>query len=222
MNGEGLTRQVIAYCERADHTYWSEPVNALTNLAFLLATLILWRRIGAAPLPLARAMVAVLVAVGVGSWLWHTHARAWAGIADVLPILLFILVYLYAANRDYWGLSRWGALALTAAFIPYAAATVPLFRLIPGLGSSAAYGPVPLLILIYAALLARRLPGVARGLAIGAAILVVSLAARTLDGPLCEAIPIGTHFLWHVLNALMLGWMIEVYRRHMLTRAAPA
>jgi hypothetical protein len=26
----------------------------------------------------------------------------------------------------------------------------------------------------------------------------------------------GTHFLWHILNGLMLGWMIEVYRRHML------
>jgi len=221
MGGEGLARQVIAYCERTDNAYWSEPVNALTNLAFLLAAVIMWRRIGAAPLPLGRALVMILAAIGIGSWLWHTHAQAWAGIADVLPILLFILVYLYAANRDFWRLPRWGALALSAAFIPYAAATVPLFRLIPGLGSSAAYGPVPLLILIYAALLARRLPEVARGLAIGAALLIVSLAARTLDGPLCDAIPFGTHFLWHVLNAVMLGGMIEVYRRHGAACTAP-
>ncbi|PKP83812.1 MAG: hypothetical protein CVT80_11745, partial [Alphaproteobacteria bacterium HGW-Alphaproteobacteria-2] len=33
MTGEGLTRSVIAYCERTDHSYWAEPVNALTNLA---------------------------------------------------------------------------------------------------------------------------------------------------------------------------------------------
>lgn len=222
MTGEGLTGQVIAYCERTDHSYWSEPVNALTNLAFLVAAAIMWRRIGAAPLPLGRAMVLILAAIGVGSWLWHTHARAWAGIADVAPIVLFILLYLYATHRDFWRLPRWGALALTVAFIPYAAATGPLFRLIPGLGSSAAYGPVPLLIAIHAALLARRLPQVARGLAIGATILIVSLTARTLDGPLCEAVPLGTHFLWHVLNAMMLGWMIEVYRRHMRLRSAAA
>jgi hypothetical protein len=51
---------------------------------------------------------------------------------------------------------------------------------------------------------------------LGAAILVTSLTFRTLDGPLCQIVPFGTHFLWHVLNGLMLGWMIEVYRRHML------
>ncbi len=53
-------------------------------------------------------------------------------------------------------------------------------------------------------------------MALGAGVLVVSLTFRTLDDPLCDAIPMGTHFLWHILNGLMLGWMIEVYRRHML------
>jgi hypothetical protein len=28
--------------------------------------------------------------------------------------------------------------------------------------------------------------------------------------------PWGTHFLWHIFNAVMLAWMIEDYRRHML------
>jgi hypothetical protein len=28
-------------------------------------------------------------------------------------------------------------------------------------------------------------------------------------------IPLGTHFLWHVLNGIMLGWMIVVYLRHL-------
>jgi hypothetical protein len=25
---------------------------------------------------------------------------------------------------------------------------------------------------------------------------------------------VGTHFWWHILNGIMLGWMIEVYRRY--------
>jgi hypothetical protein len=33
--------------------------------------------------------------------------------------------------------------------------------------------------------------------------------------------PLGTHFGWHLLNAVMLGWMIEVYRRHMLAPPLP-
>jgi hypothetical protein len=75
---------------------------------------------------------------------------------------------------------------------------------------------VPVLILIYAMLLRDRAPATARGLAIGAGILVLSLAFRTLDLRVCAGFPLGTHFLWHLLNAVMLGWMIEVYRRHML------
>ena len=37
----------------------------------------------------------------------------------------------------------------------------------------------------------------------------------SIDEALCGAFPLGTHFLWHILNGIMLGWMIEVYRRHM-------
>jgi len=90
--------------------------------------------------------------------------------------------------------------------------------MVPGLGSSASYAPVPLLIAVYALLLRHRCPDTARGLAIGAGILVVSLTFRTLDRPLCDAFPLGTHPMWHILNAVMLGWMIEVGRRHRLRR----
>jgi hypothetical protein len=206
---------IDAYCERTSAAYWAEPVNAMTNLAFLLAAWVMWRR--TAGLPLARAMCAVLAGIGVGSYLFHTHANGLTAALDVAPILGFILLYVFAATRDLLGLGRWWAAGAVVAFLPYAALTVPVFAaLMPFLGSSAGYAPVPLLILAYAALLWRRAPATARGLALGAAILVTSLTFRTLDGPLCQIVPFGTHFLWHVLNGLMLGWMIEVYRRHML------
>ena len=208
------TRAFDNYCERTDVTYWSEPVNAVTNLAFMIAALVMWPRVRG--LPRARAMCVVLAAIGIGSWLFHTHATRWAGIADVIPILLFILLYIFAASRDYLGLSALWSGAAVLAFFPYAAATVPLFGMIPGLGSSAGYAPVPVLILAYALLLRSSAPATARGLAIGAGILILSLTFRTLDEPLCGRIPLGTHFLWHILNAIMLGWMVAVYRRHML------
>ncbi|SFC48130.1 ceramidase domain-containing protein [Tropicimonas isoalkanivorans] len=211
---EGLLRQVDGYCERTDFTYWSEPVNALTNFAFLLAAWVMWRRVGEDRLPLARAMVAVLAAIGVGSYLFHTHAAIWASLADTVPIGLFILLYLFAANRHFLGLPLGWALVATAAFVPFAAVTIPLFLRHPFTAISAAYWPVPLLIAIYALALRRRASATSRGLAVGAGVLVVSLAFRSADMVVCGQIPLGTHFLWHLLNALMLGWMIEVYRRH--------
>jgi hypothetical protein len=101
------------------------------------------------------------------------------------------------------------------AFFPYAAVMLVFFNVAtPWMGTSTAYAPVPVLIFFYAYLLAAKAPATARGLAIGAAVLCLSLAFRTIDGPLCARLPVGTHFLWHVLNAAMLGWMIDVYTRH--------
>lgn len=206
---------IDSYCERTGPEYWSEPVNAVTNAAFLIAAFIMWRRTGSDAAPLTRALIAILAAIGVGSYLFHTHGQVWAAIADTAPIAVYVLVYLFAANRHYWGMSGWPAFGLTLGFFPYAAVTVPLFQLIPGLGSSAGYAPVPLLIFIYAVLLRHRLPQVAQGLAIGATILCISIFFRSLDPGICDSFPLGTHFLWHVLNAIMLGWMIEVLHRHL-------
>ena len=207
---------VDAYCERTGPEYWSEPVNAVTNLAFLIAAVVIWPRLKGRDIAMGRVLAVVLFVIGLGSWLFHTHANRLTGVADVLPILAFILLYVFAATRDYFGARPWVAALVTAGFLPYAAATVPIFAMIPGLGSSAGYAPVPVLILIYALLLRRRLPDTARGLAIGAGILLLSLTFRTLDQLLCNVLPFGTHFLWHALNAVMLAWMIEVWRRHRL------
>ncbi|AAV96213.1 ceramidase [Ruegeria pomeroyi] len=207
-------REIDGYCERLGPGYWAEPVNAVTNLAFVLAAAVMWRRTRGLRDRTETALIAVLALIGLGSFLFHTHAQVWAAIADVLPIAAFVLIYIHAINRAGWRLRPLPALLLTGGFFPYAAATVPLFGLVPELGGSAAYAPIPLLILIYAALLNRRAPALARGLALGAGILIVSITFRALDSPLCNSWPIGTHFLWHLLNALMLGWMIEVYHRH--------
>lgn len=211
------TRAVDGYCERVDPSFWAEPINAVTNLGFIFVALWLWpRMIG---LRLARLMCGVLFLIGLGSFLFHTFAQPWAGVADVLPILGFILLYIYASNRDYFGWSRGWAVLGTLGFFPFAAMTVPVFQLVPGLGDSAGYAPVPVIIAIYAVILRGKAPETAVGLTIGAGLLTASILLRSMDEPLCSLLPMGTHFLWHLCNAAMLGWMIWVYRRHLLAGA---
>jgi hypothetical protein len=214
-------RQVNNYCERVDASYWSEPVNAISNAAFLIAAAICWRMIGARRDVGARLLTLVLAAIGIGSYLFHTHAQIWALMADVVPIQLFILIYVYYATVRFFDAPRWAGAAAVALFIPYAALVGSAVEAVAGpLNGSVGYTPVPILIAAYAVALRRRAPETARGLAIGAAILVVSLAFRTVDEAVCPAFPLGTHFLWHVLNGVMLGWMIVVLLRHG-ERAAP-
>ena len=44
---------------------------------------------------------------------------------------------------------------------------------------------------------------------IAAAIFIVSLALRIVDLDICDAFPLGTHFLWHVLNAVLLYLLLR-------------
>ncbi|WP_375280396.1 hypothetical protein [Pseudooctadecabacter sp.] len=211
--------QFDGYCERTDFTYWSEPLNALTNASFIIAAILMWTRV--AHLFWGRVLCAVLFAIGVGSYLFHTHATAWASLADVAPIGIFIFVYLFVVNRHMVGWPIWASLVGVLGFLPYAAGVTLALDPLPFFGISNFYWAVPILLLAYAALYRRQMPLTARGFVIGAAILSLSITLRSLDMPLCDAFPVGTHMFWHILNGIMLAWMIEVYRRHTV-EAPPA
>jgi hypothetical protein len=47
-----------------------------------------------------------------------------------------------------------------------------------------------------------------------ALIFSLSLFFRSIDGAVCPAWPAGTHFLWHILNALVLGVLIRAAVLH--------
>lgn len=204
------------YCERTDLSYWSEPVNAVTNAAFLIAAVFMWSRVRGQNMPIALGLCAILAAISLGSYLFHTHATAWASAADTTPIGLFILLYLFAVGLHFLRLPWWGAVLLMLSFLPFAYVAVPLLDQIPFIEISNFYWTVPILLVAFAPFVARKNAKTARGMLIGAGILVISIIVRSVDLMLCDAIPLGTHFGWHVLNAIMLGWMIEVYRRHTL------
>ncbi|MFN3971462.1 MAG: ceramidase domain-containing protein [Gemmobacter sp.] len=210
-------QQVDGYCERTGPEYWSEPVNALTNLAFLIAAGIMWPRVRG--MVTGQVLCVILGVIGVGSWLFHTHANRLTGLMDVLPIVAFILAYVFVATRDFLGQKPWVAGVAAVAFVPYAILLTPAFRALPFFEVSAFYWPVPVLILGYAVALRRRAPETSTGLAFGAGVLMVSLTFRSVDQVVCDSFPLGTHFMWHVLNGVMLGWMIEVWRRHRVAAA---
>ncbi|MBC7778490.1 MAG: hypothetical protein H7125_00155, partial [Proteobacteria bacterium] len=69
---------------------------------------------------------------------------------------------------------------------------------------SDAYLPALLTLSIAAIAAATWAPAQARRLGAAAVVFIVSLTARTLDLPWCAQWPHGTHFVWHLLNAVVL------------------
>ena len=209
-----LSKPIDIYCERLDIGIWAEPINAFTNVAFILAAIIMWLR--CKNLVEGKILSFLLFSIGCGSFLFHTYAQTWAALLDVTAILIFILTYIFVANRRFLVWSKMVSLIGVIMFFPYQLFLVSILSNIQFFGSSVQYIPVAILIFIYSGLLRKSEPNLSRGLFIGAAILCLSIISRTVDEPLCSILSVGTHFIWHILNAIMLSWMIEILRRHML------
>jgi len=195
------------YCERTHPGLLAEPFNAISNIAFLIAAILVLRLALRRPPDGPVVALAILVGViGIGSALFHTFANRLTLVADVAPITLFIYAYFFLAMRRILGLGAVAALALTVIFLLASLGVESLVR--PFLGGSAGYVPALVAILAVAAAAWPREPEAAGLLLFAGAAFAVSLTLRTLDLPLCETFPRGTHFLWHALNALVLATLL--------------
>ncbi|HMA13581.1 MAG: hypothetical protein ACM35H_00245 [Bacteroidota bacterium] len=208
-------RYIDLYCERLGPGLWAEPLNAVTNLAFIVAALLLVAALRRAEPAVRRdpailALTALIFLIGLGSGLFHTFATTWAVLADVIPIALFILLYMYLALRRMVALPLWGCW-LGVAVVLLLTVVMPL-----GFGFSVStYGVALVAMLGVGGFLhfGRRHPAGPRIL-VAAGLFALSLAFRTADLPLCVTLPMGTHFLWHILNAAVLYSLVRTMMRH--------
>ncbi len=200
----------FGYCERIDGSFWAEPLNAVTNAAFLIAALAgfwLWRRQGGRD-AVALVLIGLVFAIGIGSFLFHTIPNRWTLLADVVPIQLFAFGYFAFALRRFLGLSVVVTAIGTLAFFGLALGLSAAGRAVlpVGMAGSAGYAAF-LLGLIGVALALARVPAQrhqSRLLALAAGTFAISLTMRSIDGALCGSLPLGTHWLWHLLNASVL------------------
>ena len=194
---------VDLYCERTDASFWSEPVNALSNAAFLVAAALaldLWRRGDRKDWP-ALALIVIVAAVGVGSFVFHTVATRAVILADVVPIGVFIYGYLLLALRRFLHLR---VIVAAPIVVAYAAGAQALSALAPARLLNGSIGYLPALAALIAVAVAAREQGTRRSLGLAAVVFAISLAFRTADIALCPQFPLGIHFVWHVLNAVVL------------------
>ncbi len=202
-----LWRSVDLYCERTDPGLWSEPLNAASNAAFLVAAALIVRscRAHGALAPDTRLLAALVALVGAGSFLFHTFATVWAGWLDVLFILAFIYAFL---ARFLVRVAGWGGIGTVCGLAGYWLGARMIVAPFPAgaLNGSTDYLPPLVALAVLAAWArARRHPAAAR-LALGAGLFAVSLGFRTVDLAWCAAWPPGTHAAWHGLNAVVL-WL---------------
>ena len=208
-----LCHPVDIYCERTTSALDAEPVNALTNVAFLIAAGLAWRLQSGRPNPIAtgliRTLIVITAVVGLGSFLFHTVATRSAEWGDVIPIVLFMLVFLWLVLTCFLGCSFWTKLGTLVIF---AAVTLDLEAALPSavLWGGALYVPALVVLTVVSAALYRQQRAVGRTMVAATLVFVLAFTARTLDASVCTSFPLGTHFIWHILNAILLYLLVRV------------
>lgn len=190
------------YCERLAHGLWAEPINAVTNLSFMIAAIATWHQASRLDSLSSgiRLLIVLMISIGLGSGIFHTFATPWARIMDIVPILLFQIAFLWIYGRKIINAST-GYLIVAVLIFSIAAYIARQFPYV--LNGSLIYAPAFLLLLMlgiyhyYHAQTERTLLLWATG------VFFVSLSLRTIDMAVCPYFPVGTHFFWHLFNGLL-------------------
>jgi len=236
---------VFLYCERGTNTaLWAEPINAISNAGFFLAALVAWQLLLWRPREERNAdhylLIALAFLIGFGSLAFHLYADEGTSLADVIPIGLFMLVYLgFALNRLLRVPPGWTvllAIGFTAlvgvamhvkcwdggiGFVGSAPADAKLC-----LNGSVGYLPALGALIIIGMALVERHHRAGPYVVWAAAIFAISIVFRTLDLALCDQVVIngrnvGTHFIWHLLNAVVLFLLLRASLEAGPVAAAP-
>jgi len=207
------------YCETPElvgDLFPVELINTLTNAPTVLLgviALFLLRRVGSKN-PALYTLALLLSITGVGSSLWHGTRLPWALTGDVFPGIIFLLLFLYLVGRLLWGRTLGGVAVLFLLGFQFIA-----FRFLPLPSIFGFYSPLILLfgsvLFIGTVFLLSSWYKMGRVTWLLAGVILFALFAaimRTIDGAVCEMIPIGTHLLWHI--SLGVAGFLGIYYLH--------
>jgi hypothetical protein len=201
------------YRERSgDPAFWAEPFNAISNASFVIAAafgldLAIRRQ---ALTPSAVALISIAGAIGCGSFLFHTIPLPLTKWLDILPIMLFQILFLWLIARDLLSINGWISAGIVILMVGSSLALMPIRQPLNG---SLFYIPSLVAMFAFGTLWAKRRPTEPFILLGAACCFTLAIIARSIDW----IVPWsgGTHFLWHLLNgfvvyAALRTWIVSI------------
>lgn len=199
--------------------FWAEPLNAVSNLAFLVAALLgllFARRHGVAD-KRAWGLIALAAVVGFGSFVFHTVPNRITMWLDILPIAAFQVSFLWLLSRRMLTFSSATAAGTVACVMGVSFALLPIKEPLNG---SLFYLPSLLAMGWLGMKWAERAMREPYLLVAGVGCFGLALAARTLDWHVPWEF--GSHFIWHLLNGVVVYLGLRAWMIHCLTQTASA
>lgn len=204
-----LMQTLDFYCERTGPEFWSEPFNAFSNLAFIMASAFGFYRWWSLKTKWLFSLSLLAFTVGVGSFLFHTYATRWAHLADILPIAVFMGAFLVFTQKEVLKLSTSKTIIYTTLFI-IGGAIIESFQPRHILNGSIGYTHAVVALLILSVVMKKQKNELSGHYQFALIIFLASLFFRTIDNYLCHLLPTGTHGVWHLLNAALICQLLMI------------
>lgn len=198
---------IFFYCERTSLNVLSEPLNFFTNLCFIIFSILLLFNKSI----LDKKYALLIFLIGVGSMLFHSIPNRLTGFLDIFFIISFIYYYIFTLYIKL-NFKKYLSAIISIVFI-IICIVFGIVSIGTILGSSSFYLPIIFhIFFLYLYFLKNKKVYIYYNLLLFILVLFsFSLFLRSIDIYLCNTFLIGTHFIWHILNALVLYLLVKFY-----------
>ena len=185
------------YCEQLLQIGW-EPINTISNIAFIFAGIFAFYYFSNEKSVFTFILPILLILVGVGSSWWHISHTHYGDIADTFFILIFASVVSVLFFRKL--LDSWTKVLLS--FFVLLGITFFTEQL-DCLNGSLPYVVLFVALIIGSIFYAKKFSSLKPLLITTITTFGIAIIFRSIDVLVCPSISFGTHFLWHILVAVL-------------------
>ncbi len=190
------------YCESLEQFWLHEPLNVITNFAFFVGAYVLYKLIKKKgyDMHLGWFLIFFMIILGVGSLAWHAYHTIPTLLADIIPIYIFIIFTFYFLLQSLTQNHKLTIVISTLTLFGYYIifSFFPILSIFQG---SLKYVFALLIFLFVNGLIVKKF-GKEFSFILPLSILIGAIVFRIVDLYVCQIVPIGTHFIWHIAVAL--------------------
>ncbi len=200
-------------CERAGLGVFAEPLNVLSSFAFIFVAVAIFQYYRKHE-DLERkwiwdihVLTAITFIIGINSVIFHAFPTRVTELLDTSAIVLFIMLYFWSVLFRIGRCNFFQAGICFVAFLGFSHILVAQFP--HALNDSIGYLSSMIALIVIAVHLHLKARPSSQHFMLAALVGVVSLFCRAIDHEVCPMFPIGTHFVWHMLNATLLYILLK-------------
>jgi hypothetical protein len=213
MNKSAPLTHWYGVCERHGESAWAEPLNVLSSLAFMYVAVAIYRYyrreedIKNKRIWDIQALTFICFIIGVNSVVFHAYPTPTTELMDTLTIVFFIMLYFMSVLFRIGRCTMFQGVICLVAFVGFSHILVHQFP--RALNDSIGYLSSMIALIMIAVHLHLKARPSSQHFMLAAIVGVCSLFMRAIDKEICPMLPIGSHFVWHTLNATLLYILLK-------------